>query len=209
MFGHQDDKKHDDDSADENVIKPDEAAAETVTAGAPEQSDDQAAPEAVPAADDTSAAEEPQSDDDAWQHPGAPLADDADDADDDTDKTDDEDEHKAPEPINDIVGESAGPAFKPLDGDDDTDEAEEHTPHDLIDIKQKALTELRPLTDKLDQSPEDKFRTTMMIIQASDDQSLLKTAYEAAHEIKDDKVRAQALLDVVNEINYFTQHPEQ
>ena len=33
-----------------------------------------------------------------------------------------------------------------------------------------------------------------------------KQAYEAANQITDDKVRAQALLDVVNEINYFTQN---
>jgi hypothetical protein len=46
------------------------------------------------------------------------------------------------------------------------------------------------------------------MIQASDNESLIKTAYEAAQQITDEKVRAQALLDVVNEINYFTQHPE-
>ena len=48
----------------------------------------------------------------------------------------------------------------------------------------------------------------LMMIQASDDQSLVQSAYAAAHDIKDEKVRAQALLDIVNEINYFTQHPE-
>jgi hypothetical protein len=44
------------------------------------------------------------------------------------------------------------------------------------------------------------------MIQASDDQKLVKDAYEAAKQIPDEKARAQALLDVVNEINYFTQH---
>ena len=44
----------------------------------------------------------------------------------------------------------------------------------------------------------------MMMIQASDDQTLVKRAYEAAKSISDDKERAQALLDIVNEINYFT-----
>lgn len=76
---------------------------------------------------------------------------------------------------------------------------------DLIKIKQEALQQLSPLVGHLNQSPEEKFRTTMMMIQASDDQSLLKDAYEAAKQISDEKVRAQALLDVVNEINYFTQ----
>jgi hypothetical protein len=72
-------------------------------------------------------------------------------------------------------------------------------------LKQQALQQLSPLVDKLEQTPEEKFRTTMMLIQASDNQDLLKTAYEAANQISDEKARAQALLDVVNEINYFSQ----
>jgi hypothetical protein len=78
--------------------------------------------------------------------------------------------------------------------------------NNLIDIKQQALTQLSPLVGHLEQSPEEKFRTTMMMIQASDNQSLIKDAYEAAQQISDEKTRAQALLDVINEINYFTQH---
>jgi hypothetical protein len=76
---------------------------------------------------------------------------------------------------------------------------------ELLDLKQSALHELSPLIGHLEQSPEEKFRTTMMMIQASDDQTLLTTAYEAAKAISDEKARAQALLDIVNEINYFTQ----
>ena len=76
----------------------------------------------------------------------------------------------------------------------------------LIDIKQQALKQLTPLVGHLEQSPEEKFRTTMMMIQASDNQALIKDAYEAAQAITDEKTRAQALLDIVNEINYFTQH---
>jgi hypothetical protein len=79
------------------------------------------------------------------------------------------------------------------------------SPDDLLDIKQNALQQLTPLLGHLDQSPEERFRTTMMMIQASDNQDLLKAAYEAAQQIEDEKTRAQALLDVVNEINYFTQ----
>lgn len=76
---------------------------------------------------------------------------------------------------------------------------------DLLQIKQDALQQLSPLVGHLEQSPEEKFRTTMMMIQASDDRTLLQTAYELAKQITDEKTRAQALLDVVNEINYFTQ----
>lgn len=77
---------------------------------------------------------------------------------------------------------------------------------DLVGLKQQALQHLSPLVSHLDQTPEEKFRTTMMMIQASDDQTLIKSAFEAAQAITDDKARAQALLDVINEINYFTQH---
>jgi len=48
----------------------------------------------------------------------------------------------------------------------------------------------------------------MMMIQATDDKSILPKALDAAKAIEDEKVRAQALLDVVNEINYFTQQDQ-
>lgn len=76
---------------------------------------------------------------------------------------------------------------------------------ELMGIKHEALTELSPLVSHIDQTPTEKFRTLMMMIQGADDKSLIKPAYEAAKAITDDKERAQALLDIVNEINYFTQ----
>lgn len=77
---------------------------------------------------------------------------------------------------------------------------------DLLQLKEQALHSLQPLVGHLDQTPEERFKTTMMMIQATDNSSLVKDAYEAANQISDEKARAQALLDVVNEINYFTQH---
>lgn len=76
---------------------------------------------------------------------------------------------------------------------------------DLNSIKQQALQQLSPLLSHLDLNPEEKFRTTMMMLQATDNPDLVKDAYDAAQGITDDKTRAQALLDVVNEINYFNQ----
>lgn len=76
---------------------------------------------------------------------------------------------------------------------------------ELDRIKQDALSQLSPLVHKLDQNPEDKYKTIMMMIQASDNQNLLSEAYEAAQQISDEKVKAEALLNIVNEINYFTQ----
>lgn len=75
----------------------------------------------------------------------------------------------------------------------------------LQSLRLSALDELTPLVDQLDQPPEEAFRTIMMLMQASDNPELINQAYVAAKDIKDDKIRAQALLDVVNEINYFTQ----
>lgn len=88
-------------------------------------------------------------------------------------------------------------AVSPTSPDDTNDDA-------LLNIKRDALQELSPLINHLDQDPEEKFRTTMMMIQASDNKDLLPQAFTAAKTITDDKKRAQALLDIVNEINYFT-----
>lgn len=95
-------------------------------------------------------------------------------------------------PMNDITFPQSAPTAPPS-GDDE-----------LLEIKQRALSNLTPLLNHLDQTPEEKFKTTMMLIQASDDPQLLAQAHEAANKIEDEKIRAQALLDVVNEINYFT-----
>ncbi len=113
-------------------------------------------------------------------------------------------------PVGPLTGaDGSAPAPAPATQMDDTTSA---TPvvdanHDeLLDIKQGALQELTPLVGHLEQSPEEKFKTTMMMIQATDDHTLIKSAYDSAKQITDEKTRAQALLDVVNEINYFTQH---
>lgn len=77
--------------------------------------------------------------------------------------------------------------------------------NNLMDIKKEALMELSPLVHQLDQSADENFETFMMMIQASDNKSLIPQAFEAAKNISDDKKRARALLDVINEINYFNQ----
>ena len=79
----------------------------------------------------------------------------------------------------------------------------------LAQIKQQALQSLEPLVGQLDQAPDEKFKTVMMLIQASDNSKMLKEAYEAAKQITDEKARAQALLDIVNEVNYFSARAQQ
>lgn len=75
----------------------------------------------------------------------------------------------------------------------------------LAAIKQEALEHLEPLAEHIDGTPEETFKTTMMMIQANDNHTLLEKALDAAKKIEDDKTRAQAMLDIINEINYFSQ----
>lgn len=96
------------------------------------------------------------------------------------------------------------PAITSTDGNADAPVSDEHN-DDLMNIKKEALMELSPLVNQLDQSADEKFETFMMMIQASDNKSLIPQAFEAAKNISDDKKRARALLDVINEINYFNQ----
>jgi hypothetical protein len=75
---------------------------------------------------------------------------------------------------------------------------------DIEQIKIAALQELRPLMQHIDLSPEERFEKYLMMLRASDDPSLIQPTYEAAAGIASPKLKAQALLDVINEINYFT-----
>ena len=126
---------------------------------------------------------------------------------------------KEKEQIEDIISPAGGfpqrpnfqppvgahsPVFSSVSQDDTTDAADS----ELIDIRKQALVDLAPIIDQLDLPPEEKFHTIMMMIQVSDDQAMVKAAYKAAHSIEDEKARAQALLDIINEVNYFTHTPE-
>lgn len=75
---------------------------------------------------------------------------------------------------------------------------------DLESIKKEALGELRPLVDKLNVSPEEKFDTYLLLLRSTDDQALIGPAHEAARAIADEARRAQALLDIIKEIDYLS-----
>lgn len=113
----------------------------------------------------------------------------------------------APVVASDAPDSAAAPDLPTNDSSDSAAPADDN--QDLMGIKQQALSQLSPIVTHLDQSPEEKFKTLMMMIQASDNQSLIKEAYAAAEQITDETAKAQALLDVVNEINYFTQNKEE
>lgn len=98
-----------------------------------------------------------------------------------------------PEPVMPTMPEPvAAPATAPLPGNSD-----------LESIKQNALTELRPLVDKLNVAPEEKFDTYLLLLRSTDDQALIAPAFEAARAITDEARRAQALLDIIKEIDYL------
>ncbi len=75
---------------------------------------------------------------------------------------------------------------------------------DLGDVKQEAISELRPLVDKLNLPAEEKFDTYLLLIRSTDDKSLIAPAHEAAKNIADEARRAQALLDVIKEIDFLS-----
>lgn len=118
-----------------------------------------------------------------------------------------------PEPVVMPTSDNATPTPTPLPTSDDNGATPEPVTNndkplevssDLADLQKQAISELAPILGKLDLSNEDKFNTTMMMVQATDNKALLRDAHDAAKAIEDDKVRAQALLDIINEINYFT-----
>lgn len=101
-----------------------------------------------------------------------------------------EDEVVVEEPVAtpEVVAESSfTPATSELDG-----------------IKKDAIVELRPLVDKLDLAPEEKFDTYLLLLRSTDDKSLVEPAHEAAKNIPDESRRAQALLDIIKEIDFLS-----
>lgn len=199
MFGHQDDKPHQDTSA-AGASDHENSGAEDKPAGQPTIQPPLTAPTISAVSDSSTTAPgpaKPQPNGQAWQHPGAPIAD-----------KDDQ------EQVKDIISPAGGFPKRPSyqypvpdfgGGSNSLGDNVDETTSELIEIKQHALGELAPLIDQLDLPPEEKFRTIMMMIQASDDETMVKAAYAAAHSIKDEKDRAEALLAIINEVNYFTQ----
>ncbi|MFZ1360644.1 MAG: hypothetical protein WAS27_01250 [Candidatus Saccharimonadales bacterium] len=86
------------------------------------------------------------------------------------------------------------PAASPVSSDD----------QQLDSIKKDALNELRPLVDKLTVPPQEKFDTYLLLLRSTDDKTLIAPAHEAAKVITDEAHRAQALLDVIKEIDFLT-----
>ena len=80
---------------------------------------------------------------------------------------------------------------------------------DLEGIKKDALVQLRPLIDKVELPPEEKFDTYLMLIRSTDDSSLIAPAHQVAQSITDETRRAEALLDIIKEIDYLSRNKQQ
>ncbi len=75
---------------------------------------------------------------------------------------------------------------------------------DLNDIKNQALNELRPLIDRVDLPSEDRFDAYLMLLRSTDDSTLVGPAHAAAQGIADEKRKAEALLEIIKEIDYLS-----
>lgn len=94
------------------------------------------------------------------------------------------------------MANASGPMTNAMGGDD------------LTTVKQEAISELRPLVDKLNVNAEEKFDTYLLLIRSTDDRTLIAPAHEAAKAITDETRRAQALLDIIKEIDFLS-NPQQ
>lgn len=74
----------------------------------------------------------------------------------------------------------------------------------LESVKKGAITDLRPIMDKLSVEPDEMFDLYLLLIRSTDDHTLIEPAYAAAKKITDESRRAQALLDIIKEIDYLS-----
>jgi hypothetical protein len=72
---------------------------------------------------------------------------------------------------------------------------------DLGRVKTNALSDLRPIIEKIDLPATKKFMVYKEIIEATGDKACIEPAYNAAKSIEDEKERAEALLFIVESIN--------
>ena len=72
---------------------------------------------------------------------------------------------------------------------------------DLDRVKTNALSDLRPIIEKIDLPASKKFLVYKEIIETTSDKACIEPAYNAAKSIEDEKERAEALLFIVESIN--------
>jgi hypothetical protein len=80
----------------------------------------------------------------------------------------------------------------------------ENNQNDFLDgVKKRALESLTPLLGSLDTDPERKFDICINAMRLTDNKGLADTALSAALAIEEKGTKAEALVELVNEINYL------
>jgi len=72
---------------------------------------------------------------------------------------------------------------------------------DLDQVKMSALNDLKPIIERVNISPEDKFKIYREILEDMPDKAVVEPAYNVAKQIADEAERAEALLFVVQKID--------
>ncbi len=72
---------------------------------------------------------------------------------------------------------------------------------DISKVKEAALKELFPIMDRVEVDPEKRFLLYQEMLNSMRDKAVIAPAYEAARQIRDDKVRADSLLYLINSID--------
>lgn len=72
---------------------------------------------------------------------------------------------------------------------------------DISKVKEAALKELFPIMDRVEVEPEKRFLLYQEMLTTMRDKAVIAPAYEAARQIRDDKVRADSLLYLINSID--------
>ncbi len=72
---------------------------------------------------------------------------------------------------------------------------------DIVKVKEAALKELFPIMDRVEVEPEKRFILFQEMLNTMRDKAVIAPAYEAARQIRDDKLRADSLLYLINSID--------
>ena len=72
---------------------------------------------------------------------------------------------------------------------------------DISKVKEAALKELFPIMDRVEVEPEKRFLLYQEMLNTMRDKAVIAPAYETARQIRDDKVRADSLLYLINSID--------
>jgi hypothetical protein len=69
----------------------------------------------------------------------------------------------------------------------------------LSSVRERAMKQLVPLIDELDETPERKFDICIAAVRSTSQPDLLEKALGFAENIEDKSEKAQALIDIANE----------